>query len=403
MSGVWASGWAVLLLAALVGSGCDRSQATSTTATPPAALPTVAVAKVAAETITRELLLTGEFRPYQSIELHAKVAGYLKAIEVDVGDRVRAGQLVATLEIPEIAPDLTHAAAGIRRAASELTRLGGELERAEANRALVDLSHSRLLAAAKTEPGLIAQQELDDVAARKRVAAATVAAATAAIASAEQQVEAARATEQRIQAMADYTRIVAPFAGLITRRYADPGAMIQAGTASQTQAMPVVRLAQIDRLRLAVPVPESAAPRIRVGSPVRIRVQSLGSSLEGRVARVTKTVELDTRTMTAEIDVPNPDGRLFPGLYAEVVLTLEKRDSALTVPVQAISGHDTHRSVTVVGPDGTLQERTIQVGLETAASVEVVDGLAADELVVVGNRSQLQAGQKVQPKLMSID
>jgi RND family efflux transporter MFP subunit len=398
MSGARASGCAVLLLAALGYTGCDRSQATSTANTVPAALPAVAVAKVASETVARDLLLTGEFRPYQSIELHAKVAGYLKTIEVDVGDRVRAGQLVATLEIPEIAPDLTRAAAEIRRATSELARLRGELERAEANRALVDLSHTRLLAAAKTEPGLIAQQELDDVAARKRVAAAT-----AAIASAEQQIEAVRATEQRIRAMADYTRIMAPFAGLITKRYADPGAMIQAGTASQNQALPVVRLAQIDRLRLAVPVPESAAPSIRVGAPVRIRVQSLGSSLEGRVARVTKTVELDTRTMTAEIDVPNQGGQLFPGLYAEVVLTLEKRDSALTVPVQAVSGHDVRRSVTVVAPDGTLHERSIRVGLETAASVEVVDGLAADELVVIGNRSQLRAGQKVQPKLMSIN
>ncbi len=401
MSGVRALGCAVLLLVVLGGVACDRSQATSTTDESPAALPAVAVAKVGAETLTRDLLLTGEFRPYQSIELHAKVAGYLKAIEVDVGDRVRAGQLVATLEIPEIAPDLTHATAQIRHATSELVRLRGELERAEANRGLVELSQTRLLAAASTEPGLIAQQELDDVSARKRVAAATVAAATAAIASAEQQIEAARATEQRVRAMADYTRIIAPFAGLITKRYADPGAMIQAGTASQTQAMPVVRLAQIDRLRLAVPVPESAAPRIRVGAPVRIRVRSLDSSLDGRIARLTKTVELDTRTMTVEIDVPNQSGQLFPGLYAEVVLTLEKRDSALTVPVQAISGHDIQRSVTVVSPDGTLHERSVRVGLETATSVEVVDGLAANELVVVGNRSQLRAGQKVQPKLMS--
>jgi multidrug efflux pump subunit AcrA (membrane-fusion protein) len=142
-----------LLLVVLGGVACDRSQATSTTDKSPAALPAVAVAKVGAETLARDLLLTGEFRPYQSIELHAKVAGYLKAIEVDVGDRVRAGQLLATLEIPEIAPDLTHAAAQIRHATSELVRLRGELERAEANRALVELSHKRLLAAASTEPG----------------------------------------------------------------------------------------------------------------------------------------------------------------------------------------------------------------------------------------------------------
>jgi RND family efflux transporter MFP subunit len=352
--------------------------------------------------LARQIQLPGEFHPYQSIELHSKVAGFLKSITVDVGDHVSAGQLIATLEIPEMTHEVAHAAAEIRRASSEMNRLRSELDRAEASRGVLELTYSRMTSVAKSEPGLIAQHEIDETAARRRVAVASVETARAAMATGEQQVEAARATEQRIRAMADYARIVAPFSGLVTKRYADPGAMIQAGTASQTQAMPVIRLAQIDRLRLRVPVPESAAPRIRVGTSVQIKVQSTGGSVDGQIARFSRDVELDTRTMTAEIDVPNRVGSLFPGLYASVVLTLDLRESALTLPIQAVSGHDEHRSVLLVGPNGTLEERKIRVGMETSSAIEVVEGLAAGDLVVVGNRTDLRAGQRVQPKNIAI-
>jgi RND family efflux transporter MFP subunit len=391
----------VLIFTIAVFSGCGRTQANSRAETTNATLPPVAVSKATTQPLVRETVLTGEFRPYQVIDLHAKVAGYLKQISVDVGDRVQAGQLLAVIEIPEIADELTRAEAESRRSHSEQDRAKGELDRALANQSLVDLSYKRLLGVTKTEPGLVAQQEIDEAAARKRSADAQVAAARAALASAEQQIAVSQATEQRGKTMVEYARIVAPFSGMITKRFADPGAMIQAGTASQSQAMPVVRLAQIDRLRTVIPVPESIVPIVRVGAPVTIRVNSLGKSFPARISRYTGDVATSTRTMDAEIDVANP-GILMPGMYADVVLTLEKREHAITVPVQALMSRAGRKSVLVVSPEGIVEERPIELGIENSARVEIRSGLAQDEMVVVGNRTELKAGQKVDPKVSGV-
>jgi RND family efflux transporter MFP subunit len=362
----------------------------------------VAVSKVATADLTRDIVLTGEFRPYQVIDLHAKVAGYLKRITVDVGDRIQAGQLIATLEIPEMRDDLAHAAATIKRGISEVQRYQRELQNAETNRKLAELHYSRLANVNKSEPGLVAQHELDVALAKQQSAEQQVAAARAALASAEQQVEISKTTEQHSKTMSDYTRITAPFSGVITKRFADTGAMIQAGTASQSQAMPVVRLAQIDRLRLIIPVPESFVHRIQLNAPVMVRVSSLGKTIQGRIARYSKDVLLSTKTMETEIDVQNPRWTLTPGMSADVVLTLEKHANTLTVPVQSLTLRDGARFVMVVNAEGAIEERPIKVGIETPASVEVLSGVQKDELVIVGNRSQLRAGQKVEAKLGGI-
>jgi RND family efflux transporter MFP subunit len=362
----------------------------------------VAVAKVATTDLTRDIVLTGEFRPYQVVDLHAKVAGYLKKINVDVGDRVTAGQLLATLEIPEMNDELAHDAATIKRGVSEVQRAQKELQNAETNFKLAELSYNRLANVNTKDPGLIAQQELDEALSRKQSAEEKVAAGRAALHSAEHQVEISKTTERRTKTMADYTQITAPFSGVITKRFADTGAMIQAGTASQSQAMPLVRLAQIDRLRLIIPVPESFVPRIHLGETVSVRVSSIGRVFPGKVARYSKDVLLSTKTMETEIDVPNPGWTLTPGMNADVVLTLEKHAGALTVPVQSLSIRDGERFVMVVNTQGAIEERPIKVGIETPAQVEILKGVAADELVIIGNKSQLRAGQKVEPKLGGI-
>src|SRR5262249_6927095 len=178
---------------------------------------------------------------------------------------------------------------------------------------------------------------LDVALTKMQTAGEQVAAAKAALSAAEQQVEISKTAERRTKTMADYTQIIAPFSGVITKRFADTGAMIQSGTASQSQAMPLVRLAQIDRLRLTIPVPESAVPRIRIGAPVMVRVASLGKSFPGAVSRYSKDVVLSTKTMETEIDIPNPGWTLTPGMNADVVLTLERREKTLTVPVQSLT------------------------------------------------------------------
>jgi RND family efflux transporter MFP subunit len=393
--------WIFLLTAVLTASGCRQTQANARVDAPSLS-PLVAVVRAAREPLSREVLLTGEFRPYQVIDLHAKVAGYLKQISVDVGDQVKAGQLLAVIEIPEMNDELSRSEAESRRSHSEVERAKSDLQRSQANQSLVDLSYSRMLAVTKTEPGLIAQQEIDEAAARKRSADAQVEAARAALASAEQQIEISKAIEQRSKTMVEYARIVAPFSGMITKRFADPGAMIQAGTASQSQAMPVVRLAQVDRLRTVIPVPESIVPQVRVGAVVTVRVNALGKTFSGHVSRYTGDVTTSTRTMDAEIDLINPQGQLMPGMYADVILTLEKRENAITVPVQALLSRGDKRIVVIVNSEGLVEERQVQVGIETSTRIEVRSGVSQNELVVIGNRTELKAGQRVEPKISGV-
>lgn len=391
---------AVGVVSVLTGCTERPTQAKSVAAPPENTV--VAVARVTPDAISRDVLLSGEFRAYQAVDVHAKVAGYLRKIQVDVGDRVRAGQLLAVLELPEMRDDLAQAAAVRQRSAAEVNRAQQELARMESGLKIARLSSDRLAAVNQKEPGLIAQQELDEALARQQTAEAQVAAARAALAAAQEAVAVSQAGERRARTMTDYSQITAPFSGVITKRYADTGAMIQAGTASQTQAMPLVRVAQIDRLRLVLPVPESLVPRMRVGTPVEVRVPSLDKTIRGTVARLTADVQLATRTMDVEVDVPNPSGTLVPGMIAEINVTLDRHQKALTIPPQAVTIRDAKRYVLVVNQAGLLEERAVQAGLETSTQVEVKQGLTEGELVVIGNRSQLRAGQRVEPKVAKV-
>lgn len=365
----------------------------------PAALTRVAVEPVRRLTLTNELPLTAEFRPYQEVDVMAKVSGYLKKIEVDVGDRVSTGQLLATLEVPEMEDDLAKNAVTITRSQAELERASQELKRAETVREMTQLSYSRLSSVVERRPGLVAQQEIDSIRNRDLVAQAQIAAAKAALGAAEQSVRMNQADTTRLKTLQSYTRITSPFDGIVTKRYADTGAMIQAGTSSHTQAMPLVRIAEIRVLRLILPVPESIVPRLRIGGPVQVRVESLGRNLTGRIARFSGQIQTATRTMETEVDVPNPQGVLVPGMFAEALLRLDERSAALSIPVDAVDHEKADASsVLIVNKDGILEHRMIVTGLETPERVEVKSGLAEGDLVVVGNRSQYKPGQKVDPK-----
>jgi RND family efflux transporter MFP subunit len=252
-----------------------------------------------------------------------------------------------------------------------------------------------------SHPGLVAQQEVDGALGKDQESEAKIAAAKAAVAASEQQLQVAQANEHKARTFLSYTQITAPFRGVITKRYADTGAMIQQGTASHTQAMPLVRLAQNDVLRLVIPVPESVVPRVRLGESVEVTVAALNRSYRGRVARISGQLDLDTRTMHTEVDVPNPDLVLVPGMYATVRLPLDQRNGALAVPVQAIGREAGKATVLSVGGDGRIEERLVQLGLETADSVEVVAGLQENDLVVVGDRGSLKSGEQVHPKIVT--
>jgi RND family efflux transporter MFP subunit len=289
-----------------------------------------------------------------------------------------------------------------------------ELQRAQAARDIAKLSFDRLGEVSRKRPGLVAQQEIDDAQSKYLVADAQVSAANSALASARQQVLVNNSDVAKINTLMNYTRVTAPFTGVITKRFADKGSMIQAGTASQTQAMPVVRLSENSKLRLTLPVPESVVSTVHIGQQVEVRVPTLNRSFPGTVARFSDKLALATRTMDTEVDVLNPSLILIPGMYAEVDLSLARRTGVLAIPVTAVDadnenaatngthGTATSGQVMVVTPNNRVEQRKIALGLETANRVEVLSGLNEGDMVVIGGRAALQPGQEVRPKVTAM-
>jgi RND family efflux transporter MFP subunit len=393
---------AVSCLGAVLLCSCSRTP-TVQARTEVRESPAVAVALVKTSDLSRSMALTAEFKPYQEVDVMAKVAGYVKQINIDIGDRVKKDQVLATLEVPEMGDDLKRAKANVQHGEAEVQRAKDELERAKSAHEMSHLSYTRLKSVNEKQPGLVAQQEIDDAHSKDLVAEAQVSAAGSALAAAQQQVSVTQAEQGRVSTMIDYTRVTAPFDGVVTKRYADTGSMIQAGTASQTQAKPVVCLAENDVLRLIVPVPESAVPTVHLGQQVEVRVPTLNRSFPGKVVRFANQLSLQTRTMDTEVDVRNPGYVLMPGMYAEVNLTLTRHADVLAVPVTAVdTDSDKAGRVMVVTHNNRVEVRKIQLGLETANDIEVLSGLNEGDMVVIGNRTSLQPGEEVKPKLTSM-
>jgi RND family efflux transporter MFP subunit len=364
-------------------------------------VPTVPVVQASRVDLSGDLVLTAEFEPFQEIDVMSKVAGYLKEIKVDIGDHVQEGQLLATLEIPEMADDLVRAGASIDQADADVTTARDEVQRAESAYNVAHLYVNRIESVAKTEPGLVPQQEVDEVRSRDQVAQAQLSAAKSALRAAEQKTRIVRSDEARVKTLLNYTQITAPFTGVVTKRYANTGSMIQAGTASQSQA--IIRLSQNNLLRLVLPVPESAVPHIRVGETVSVKVPSLNRTFPGRVARSAEKVQQSTRTMDTEVDVPNPSLTLVPGLYAEVDLKIDQRKNVLSVPLDAVErSGDTARVYTVQEP-GVIHIVPVTAGLESALRVEILSGLEPGQSVIVGRLAGLKEGQRVRPQPASFD
>jgi len=366
--------WGVAILGGVIVAGIlvvrpwqGRARAVAADAT---GAPVVAVARVEREDLFREITFPAEFRPYAEVELHAKVSGYVKEMKVDIGDRVKAGQLLAVLEVPELREELDHAVAAHQRAQAEYRD--------------AHLAYTRLVAVNQDHPNLIAQQDLDTAEAHDATAQGTVAAT--------------KADVDKDRTLVAYTRITAPFAGVITKRFADPGSLIQAGTASNTQTMPLVRVSDNTLLRLDFPVSVDYVRGIRIDAPVSVRVDSLGGrTFKGKIARFSDKVDDSTRTMVVEMEVPNPSLELVPGMYATVMLRVDNSPHALAIPIEALPPGG--KNVLLVNGSQRLEERAVTLGLETPGRYEVLAGLKEGDLVMIGNPAQLTAGQKVEPRL----
>ncbi len=362
----------------------------------------VGVIKVGRKSLERRLTVSSELVPFQEIDVYAKESGFVKSLLVDYGTRVRKGQLMAVLEIPELEAQLRQDDAMIRNASDRISRAQHELDRAEAQHHVLHLQAARLTTVSTTKPGLVAQQEVDDATGKDLAAESAVESAKSNLESIRSDLLGAQAKREHDGVLLDYAKITAPFAGTITQRFANLGMLMQAGTNSSTQAMPLVRLSQDDLFRLVIPVPESYVKYIHIGDPVEVTVSSLNRTFPGKFARLSADVQQQTRTMHTEVDVPNLDHLLVEGLYAEAVLRLEHKPDALSIPLQTISHQGETSGVLVVNSSNKVEERKVQVGMQTDTDAEIVAGLKEGELVVASDRSGLKPGQQVRPQVVDL-
>jgi RND family efflux transporter MFP subunit len=390
--------WIVLALAvSLCPAGCGGDRKSESATAQPAP-----VVKVTRKNLSSTLEISSEFEPFQEIDVFAKVSGYVQKLYVDYGTHVKQGQLLAVLEIPELQQQLLQDEASLRRADQDVSRAREEQSRAESAYNVAHVTYTRLADVQKNRPELVAQQEIDVAQGKDLEASAGVSSAKDSLAAAEQASLAAKAAMAKDKAMFEYSRMTAPFDGVVTKIYAFTGALLPAGTSAAKGDSALCRLSQNDLLRLVIPVPERAVPGIKDGQPVEVDVSSLNKTFTGKIIRFSDQIDPDTRTMHTEIDVPNPKYELVPGMYASVKIPLQSVTDVLTIPVQAVQSKGTGEGVVLlVNSTNHLERREVKIGIQTATDDEILDGLHENETVVFGEQNQFHEGQLVAPQLVT--
>jgi membrane fusion protein (multidrug efflux system) len=304
--------------------------------------------------IIRYVTLPGSIKANQQATLYAKIAGYLKSLAVDKGDAVKAGQALAEIEVPELLADIAKSKA--------------EVEVAE-------IEYKRVSEAQKKAPDLVMPQTVDDALGKLKVAKASL---------------------EHDQTLLGFSKITAPFDGIVTARHVDPGAFIPAatgGSAAQTAA--VVTVMDFNTVRVQVAVPVLEASLVRAGQPVKLTVEGLpGKTFEGTVSRFTYALDDATKTMLVETDLPNPTRELRPGMYAMIKVGVEKHTDALLIPVEALVMEKVN-AFAFIAADGKAKKTPIKIGFNDGAKVEVLEGLMADAAVILVGKTALTDGQAV--------
>jgi RND family efflux transporter MFP subunit len=364
-----------------------------------AAVPSARVAIAQRGNISHVLTLAGQFQPYQVVDVHPKVSGYMKKINVDIGDIVHEGQTLAVLEVPELKAQLRQTVFAVGQSQEEITRTQHDVNRAVATHAALHSAYERLEEAAKSHPGLIAQQELDDAQAKDLASEAQVDAAKAAMAGAKQRAGEAQADNQRVQAMHDYTTVQAPISGVVVWRYADTGALIQGGTNSNSQDLPIVRLSQSTLLRLRIPVPESDIRYVHNGDELEVRVDAVGRSFTGKIVRFTRDINFETRTMETEVDLQNRDLQISPGMYANTMLRLGRAENVVTVPIEALVLNGRQRVVYVVDSSNRVHQCPVEAGIQGSKLAEIRKGLQPGDRVIIGGQEKYEENEEIIPEV----
>jgi RND family efflux transporter MFP subunit len=401
----WRGGVAALFVAAILLGGCggDGDKAN--------AAPSAGVVKVTRENLASTLEIASEFQPFQEIEVYAKVSGYIRKLEVDWGSHVKQGQVLAVLEVPELGQQIQEDEAAVRHSEHDLERAKEERQRAQSAYSVAHISYTRLADVQKSRPELVAQEEIDQAQGKDLEANAGVSAAKDAESAAQESILSAKANLEKDKALFDYTRITAPFEGVVTSIDAYTGALLPAGTSSNKGDQALCHLSQNDLLRLVIPLPERAVPDVRMNQAVSVKVSALNETFSGKIVRLSDLIDTQTRTMHVEVHVPNPKGELVPGMYASVLIPLVQGQNVLTLPVQAVhitgdaaataSGGPVRGTVMVVGDDNVVQPRDVVLGQQGATKIEIVSGLNEGDRVIFGEQGEYKAGQHVAPRLIT--
>ncbi len=365
-------------LALLLVAGCSRSPAPEQKdAAQPRSPTRVTVVTPERGPVSRDLSLTATVEAYEQAPLYAKVSGYVKSLAADIGDHVSKGQVLATLEVPEVQQQYA-------QASGTLAERQAQLRRAEAEAGLAEtiLVRGKALRAKDA----ITQQEMDEASARSETAKAEVEVARSAERSAE-----ARLAE--LKALLAYAQIAAPFDGIVTRRFVDRGALTQAAT-SNNNITPLVTVARIDLVRVFVDVPEPSAPYVNRGAPATLEAAAIpGHKFKGSVTRFAGVLDPATRTMRTEVDLPNADAALRPGMYGNLTIALETRPDALTLPPAVVHQGDRGAFIYLLR-DGKAVECRVRLGLESDQRTEIVDGVN-DRVHVISTAQELKDGTPV--------
>jgi RND family efflux transporter MFP subunit len=353
-------------------------------------LPEVSVAKAMTGPSSGDLLLPGNIQAVTEAPILARAEGFIRKRFVDIGDRVTEGQLLAEIEAPEIEQQVRQAQAAVQQSQADLERSTAALEQGKANESLAKVTAGRWENLANR--GVVSKQENDQYQAQYLAQAANVRALDHAVAAARGNVDALKANVQRLTEMLSYLKVRAPFAGVVTLRNIDVGALVNNGNTL------LFRIAQTNPLRTYLNVPQSSASDVHVGQTAFLSTTDLPDrKFPGTVARTSNALDPSSRTLLVEVHVPNPDGKLIPGMYAQVNLNLPRRDPPVLVQGDTLVVRPEGTMVALVNPGNVVHFQPIVVGRDLGDRIEVLSGLAAGQKVIVNPNDSVQEGVKVRP------
>jgi RND family efflux transporter MFP subunit len=354
------------------------------------ALPQVSVMTARRADGRGNLVLPGNIQAVTEAPILARAEGFIKQRYADIGDRVTAGQLLAEIEAPDMDQQVRQSQAAVQQAQADLERANAALEQGKANESLAKVTAQRWDNLVKR--GVVSRQENDQYQAQYQAQAANVRALDRAVAAGKSSVAAAQANVDRLTDLQNYLKVRAPFAGVITLRNVDVGALVNSGSTL------LFRIARTNLLRTYVNVPQSSASEVHVGQAATLSTSEAPNVMfPGQVARTANALDPASRTLLVEIQAPNPDGKLMPGMYVEVDLNLPRKDPPLLIPSDTLVVRPEGTMVAVVGAENKVHFQRIQVGRDFGDRIEVLSGMREGEKVIVNPNDSVQEGVRVQP------